>query len=881
MNIAGDADVSTNGTLMRAANLTREGQSLDINVTVNAVTFARSPYAGTTTNLPNGDSLVTSDGSSVNGYQGFGGNSAPFNGLSGNYKNLLSSGHFNDGDAANAAATARTTLTLKNLTIGTPYEFQLWVHDYRVVNLGQNNPGLITVVGGGANNVNLEHNVQNALCGIGQYVTGVFTADATTQTITLTGGNTGTDSSVPNATAIFNAYQLRSLAGASAPTISSQPRSQSVAAGSNVTFSVTATGTQPLSYQWQRNGTNLSGATASSYTITNVQSSHAGNYAVIVTNSAGSITSDAASLTVNSVPVAPTISSHPQSQSVAAGSNVTFNVVAMGTEPLSYQWRRNGTSIVGATSSSYTISNVQVSHAGSYGVDVSNAAGSVPSQAASLTVITGPLAAFPGAQGAGANATGGRGGDVYYVTTLADSGTGSLRTGIAGTPASGRTILFKVSGTIALSSTLSINKSKLTIAGQSAPGDGIALRNQSFNVSGGATDVVVRHLRIRPGSSGAIDGMWINSGRNIIIDHVSASWGSDEVLSASRDVRDLTVQHSFITEALNPAGHAFGSIIASQHSTNYSWHHNLWAHNLSRNPRPGTDPPDAGFRLDLRNNVFYNWGDRIGYSGPDDATIELNYIGNYLIAGPSSNSSCAMDSGGSLRTYQSGNLIDLNKNGLVDGTDTGWNMFCGSHARQSTPFDVPPVTTDSAGSAYLRVLTQGGAMPWRRDAVDRRIAGTIRQQTGQIINNPSQVGGWPTLASESAPADADNDGMPDYWEAALGLNASNAADRNDTDASGYTMLEKYLNWLADGHALCNRNGSVDVDLGSLNGGLTGLVFSVASGNNGTVTLLGDGHTARFTAAPNSSGLASFTYNVTEPASGVSFGPVPVGVLIGR
>ncbi|GFE87752.1 immunoglobulin domain-containing protein [Steroidobacter agaridevorans] len=881
MNITSEADVSTNGTLVRAANLTRQGQSLDIDVTVNGVTFARSPYVGTTTNLPNGDALVTSDGSNVNGFQGFGGNSAPFSGLSVNYKNLLSSGHFNDGDVANAAATARTTLTLKNLTVGTPYEFQLWVHDYRVVNLGQNNPGLITVVGGGTSNVSLEHNVQNALGGIGQYVTGVFTADAATQMITLTGGNTGTDSSVPNATAIFNAYQLRSLAGASAPTISSQPQSRTVAAGSNVTFSVTATGTQPLSYQWQRNGTNLAGATAPSYTITNVQASHAGNYAVIVSNSAGSVTSEVASLTVNSVPVAPTITSHPQSQSVATGSNVTFSVIAMGTEPLSYQWRRNGSTIAGATSNSYSISNVQVSHAGSYSVDVSNAVGSVPSQAATLTVVAGALAAFPGAQGAGANATGGRGGDVYYVTTLADSGTGSLRAGIAGTPASGRTILFKVSGTIALNSTLSINKSKLTIAGQSAPGDGIALRNQSFNVTGGATDVIVRHLRVRPGSSAAIDGMWISSGRNIIIDHVSASWGSDEVLSASRDVRDLTVQHSYITEALNPAGHAFGSIIASQHSTIYSWHHNLWAHNLSRNPRPGTDPPNAGFRLDLRNNVFYNWGDRIGYSGPDDATIELNYIGNYLIAGPSSNSTCAMDSGGSLRTYQSGNLIDLNKNGLVDGTDTGWSMFCGSHARQSTAFDVPPVASDSAGSAYLRVLTQGGAMPWRRDAVDRRIASTIRQQTGQIINNPSQVGGWPTLASEAAPADADSDGMPDFWEAALGLNSSNAADRNDTDASGYTMLEKYLNWLADGHAVCNRNGSVDVDLASLNGGLTGLAFSVASDNNGTVTLLGDGRTARFTAAPNASGLASFTYNVTEPASGLSFGPVQVGVLVGR
>ncbi len=372
--------------------------------------------------------------------------------------------------------------------------------------------------------------------------------------------------------------------------------------------------------------------------------------------------------------------------------------------------------------------------------------------------------------------------------------------------------------------------------------------------------------------------MWISSGRNIIIDHVSGSWGSDEVISASRDVQNLTVQNTIISEALNRAGHAFGSIIASAHDTTYSWHHNLWANNVSRNPRPGTDAPDPGFRLDLRNNVFSNWGYAAGYSGSDDGPIELNYINNYLVAGPNSTATCAMESGGSLRTYQSGNMIDLNKNGRVDGSNTGWGMFCGNHVRQSSEWPVPSVTTDSAGTAYARVLAQGGAMPWRRDAVDKRIVDSVRQQNGRIINNVSDVGGWPTLVSAPAPTDTDSDGMPDYWEHALGLNPSNAADRNNTDATGYTMLEKYLNWLADGHATVDRNGSVDVDLRTLNGGLA-LNFTVASGSNGTVTLLGDGRTARFTPAANHSGLANFTYTATDPASGLGFGPVSVGVLV--
>ena len=210
-SITGDANVSTAGTLVRAANLTKNGGSYDANVTLNGVTFVRAPHSGTTTTLANGDTLVTSDSTTVGAYEGFGGSTAPFSGLSANYQTLLRSGHYNDGDLANTAGTARITLTLKNLTVGTQYQVQIWVNDYRVVNLGQTNPGLITVVADSATSATLEHNVQNALGGIGQYVIGTFTATATTKVITLTGGNTGTDTSVPNCTAIWNAYQLRAM----------------------------------------------------------------------------------------------------------------------------------------------------------------------------------------------------------------------------------------------------------------------------------------------------------------------------------------------------------------------------------------------------------------------------------------------------------------------------------------------------------------------------------------------------------------------------------------------------------------------------------------------------------------------------------------------
>lgn len=583
----------------------------------------------------------------------------------------------------------------------------------------------------------------------------------------------------------------------------------------------------------------------------------------------------------------PNILLHPTNQTLLPGQAAQFAVSATGIPSPTYQWHKNGAPIPGATNATYSISNAMPTDNGTYSVVVTTPAGSLVSSNATLTVNV-PLApAFPGAEGAGAYTTGGRGGDVYYVTTLANTGAGSLRNGISTAPASGRTILFKVSGNIVLGSTLTINRPNITIAGQTAPGDGICLQNYSFNIA--ANNVIVRHLRTRLGTNALqeADAMWINSGTNIIVDHLSASWSVDEVLSASRSVANLTVQNCFITEALNNAihekgSHGYGGILSSDNWTTYSYLRNLYAHNRSRNPRIGSsqDPlkPNT-LRLDFRNNVIYNYGDRAGYTAGEPESCEVNYVNNYCIKGPSSTYNFILQGGGSsTHVYQSGNFIDLNRNGQLDGTDTGWAMFSGTYTPYATPFDVPPATTEPAPVAYQRVVALSGAMPWRRDSNDQRIASTVRQQNGMIIDAVSQVGTWPTLVSEPAPTDSDNDGMPDFWELATGSNPNLASDRNITNAlTGYTRLEEYLNWRGEAHALCDRNGFVDVNLRTATGGATNLTYAVTSGVNGSVTLLADGYTARFTAAANTNGLANFTFTAT--GNSTTFGPIPYGILI--
>jgi hypothetical protein len=419
-----------------------------------------------------------------------------------------------------------------------------------------------------------------------------------------------------------------------------------------------------------------------------------------------------------------------------------------------------------------------------------------------------PLPAFPGAEGFGAFAQGGRGGRVYHVTTLQDHGPGSLREAVEAVGP--RIVVFDVSGTIRLSKSLDIEEPFITIAGQTAPGDGICLRDATLGI--GTDHVVVRYLRCRLGDQGqAGDAISIGAGHHIIVDHCSASWSLDEVLSSSTGeprLSDLTVQWCFITKALNPKNHGFGSLIRGCHGARYSYHHNLYAHNRGRNPRPGNydnrnphEKDPNGLLLDFRNNVIYNWaGSHAGYNADKESVTHLNYVGNYLVAGPDSRATgIAYQEGSSYnRGYFAGNYynhrLPENPWSLVDFQD--WNAGQIAAYKQAEPFVTGPLVTEKAPDAYEAVLRSGGATLPRRDAVDRRIVEEVTSGKGHIINSQAEVGGWPDLASGPAPRDSDGDGMPDGWEQQHGLNPNDAADGpRDRDGDGYTNVEEYLNGL--------------------------------------------------------------------------------------
>jgi len=419
--------------------------------------------------------------------------------------------------------------------------------------------------------------------------------------------------------------------------------------------------------------------------------------------------------------------------------------------------------------------------------------------------------AFPGAEGFGAESVGGRGGKVLFVTNLYDSGPGSLRAAVE--TDGPRTVTFRVSGTIALESTLAVRKPFITIAGQTAPGDGICLKNYALAIA--ADQTIVRYLRCRPGDNAKIecDALSISSGRDIIIDHCSTSWSVDETLSASTggQLGNVTVQWCIISESLHDSAHhkgahGYGSLIRGGWGNGYTFHHNLYAHHHARLPRPGNyndcskDP--EGFILDFRNNVIYNWaGKTAGYnadgSNGTNSITKMNFVGNYYKAGPNSTGNLAFaESTPTAKAYFNGNCV----NGRYP--DDPWSLVTFSKLsgedikayKQSSPIPVPPVETDDAISAYRRVLSDAGATCSRRDAVDIRVVNEVINGTGTIINDEEQVGGWPELKSAEPPADADWDGMPDAWERRQGLDDNNPADRNgDTDGDGYTNLEEYLN----------------------------------------------------------------------------------------
>lgn len=438
--------------------------------------------------------------------------------------------------------------------------------------------------------------------------------------------------------------------------------------------------------------------------------------------------------------------------------------------------------------------------------------------------------AFPGAEGYGADASGGRGGEVYEVTNLDDEGPGSFRDAVS---QPNRIVVFRVSGIIDLKSRLQISASNLTIAGQTAPGDGICLRGQPLFLRD-SNNVIVRYLRIRPGdiAKQEMDALTIWNCGNVIVDHCSMSWSTDSLNDVVKLSGNVTVQWSILSEPLCQSVHAKGS---HGYATGWdgrvkggaSFHHNLIAHAASRAPRIGKNPTGRGL-IDVRNNVIYNCGPSYGGEGDD-----FNFVNNYYRPGPIDfrpDRVIFHVSRGDARAYIAGNFYEGesaisndNRQAVKFKAATAVYVPNQNHtaaaelatrpatapatqpedpgnAEQcllSEPVTVIPVQTDTAEVAYQRVIDAAGAILPKRDAVDERIINDVKNRTGKLINTQDEVGGWPELKSAAAPADSDHDGMPDAWETAHGLNPTDPADgRQFGKGSTYTNVEVYLNELA-------------------------------------------------------------------------------------
>lgn len=481
------------------------------------------------------------------------------------------------------------------------------------------------------------------------------------------------------------------------------------------------------------------------------------------------------------------------------------------------------------------------------------------------------MPAFPGAVGQGAAATGGRGGDVYHVTTLSDYDTrkgqspvpGSLRHAVQSAQGP-RTIVFDVGGAIALAGPLQISQDKLTIAGQTSPTGGVTLWGYPVELFR-ASDVIIRFLRVRTGDfhargrkgsfgprgsngnndldAGSANGVDVGSAcRRVILDHLSVSWGMDETLSVT-NARDITVQHTIISESLNdsyhPKGeHGYGSLVRGDLSPElqaegvggYTFYGNLWAHHRARNPslggkqrlargRPESERPRTD--VNLVNNVVYDWGDQPTHRS-NLGEVRVNVVGNYYVNGPSNSARYVFNENNPATTlvYECGNFHDTDQDQVHDGEpiDTQADMnrsFRGFgeddvllSSETGEPFEFFRTVSDHvrpADEAYTEVVRAAGAS-LVRDAVDKRVVESLVHCAGDLIDSQEElrdekgnlpgVDDLPTIHRPAA-WDTDGDGMPNKFEIKYGLDPNDPEDRNDASLSeqGYTNLEVYLNGL--------------------------------------------------------------------------------------
>lgn len=438
------------------------------------------------------------------------------------------------------------------------------------------------------------------------------------------------------------------------------------------------------------------------------------------------------------------------------------------------------------------------------------------------------IPAFPGAWGGGIYSFGGRGGTVYAVTSLEDSGPGTLRE--ACNAVGPRIVVFNVAGTVHLKNRIRIRAPYITIAGQTAPGDGICVRGATVSVD--THDVVIRHLRFRRGETDVAnrdDSLGGNPVGNIIIDHCSASWGLDENISMYRHMYqpdgsdkelklptvNITIQWCISSEAMDTYNHSLGSTIGGHNS---AFHHNLWANNAGRNPSIGMNGD-----FNFANNVIYNWRHRTVDGG--DQTSQYQIINNFFKPGPATPSTAVGfrvlkpdgrrapgDKTGPRewgKAYVAGNVVAGNDavskdnwaGGVqIDGDDDPKVIL--PRVKAEKPFPMPKLPElQPAAEAYESVLEHVGATLPKRDAVDARIVEAVRKGTAAdgtkqgVITDVKQVGGYPKYAGDRV-TDTDGDGMPDGWEREHGLNPNDATDAaKDATGDGYTNVEKYLNAL--------------------------------------------------------------------------------------
>jgi hypothetical protein len=432
--------------------------------------------------------------------------------------------------------------------------------------------------------------------------------------------------------------------------------------------------------------------------------------------------------------------------------------------------------------------------------------------------------AFPGAEGFGKVATGGRGGKIIKVTNLNDSGTGSLRAAIeADGP---RIVVFEVSGNIELTRRLSISKGNLTIAGQTAPGDGICIKN--YDVYIGADNVIIRFIRFRLGDlvKAETDAIWGRNQKNIIIDHCSMSWSIDECSSFYAN-QNFTMQWCLLAESLNKSfhekdNHGYGGIWGGNRA---SFHHNLLAHHTSRNPRfdgghrSGTGSSGFGIdKVDFRNNVIYNWKDNSAYGGENG---EYNMVNNYYKPGPATASNknkrimqVSKETGDPIKYapgygtfYIAGNYVFGNTTVTTDNWNGGVDFDPGLTkilVQKSVAFETEQISSHTAVQAYDKVLLYTGAS-FKRDAVDTRIIKEVKDGTYTykgsktnflgIIDTQEDVGGWPVLVQSTPLLDTDGDGMPDDWEKANHLDHTKANANGRNLSTAYDNVEVYINSL--------------------------------------------------------------------------------------